>query len=1478
MIHLKLNASHPLTFITLCTLLTMSGCKGDKNSSSDGLGGAGGQDGGAETSIGDQSIACETSSECDDALFCNGKEVCRDGFCRPGKPPTCDDGIECTLDGCDEEERRCTHEGPDEDEDGHVDALCVDDAGAPLGDDCDDQDALSYPGNVEVCDPEHRDEDCDPTTFGKRDADRDGYYDAFCCNQQDDGEMLCGRDCDDHKTNVNPQGVEVCDFLDNDCNGEVDEGVAIVMYPDTDHDGHGDDSKAPVNTCAGAVGYAGINDDCDDSDPEVFKGQFEICDGKDNNCDPERLADEIKEQAPWYLDQDGDTYGDAGSTPVFSCYRPTGRVLSQNDCDDGDKTVNPNATEICDAKDNDCNGWADAKAMGVNNFEDDDGDLVADADCGGDDCDDNDPRTAGGAEEVCDHIDNNCNGEVDEQTVQNIWYVDKDGDGWGVVIGSALASCDPIPNRASKFGDCDDSDGAVHPDVTETCDGIDNDCDGKADEGASAFCKAENAVSACAQGFCQIFSCLPGFSDANNEYGDGCEKVVDPVFTEQVCTAHSECNNGNICDGLETCFEGKCRLGSPINCDLGNTVIDGDVVLASGLDLKTVEGAQTITGDLIIDSTQLTSLIGLESLTTLGGSLIVRDNQFLTRLSGSALSNLETVGGDIEITGNAALTNADLPSLLYADSITIANNPALVNLGGYASLVEVGTSINITDNSALEAITGFDALGTIDGSYSFYYGEGHNGCRGTGGLLIESNFSLIELSAFSHLQVNRGDLCVSTLNYTGQTRVPPPNEAATMTTTLAFPELRELGGALVVPSTTLVGAIQLPQLESAPYVAISGGSDGETDALMGVSIPVLESSGYLIIRNTGCNLATVDLSSLKSADILQLFLSCGRAGGNDVEVNLEALEKVDSDFWLTGEDPKSYFAGANDRDVVLRVPSWTEARSINISLGSDALSDLTFPALKQVDYRMALNIYSLSLKSIAAPALESVGSDLEINAPVTGALELIDFPSLLSVGSQLNINAEMPVVSTGSGLKTPQLAVVGDADSDEDLEPDNNGTVTLCTGVFNQQTNTFDNAACPSVNDLIERGYVGQADTCDECNQNPLPTGPDVVQVVPSEQHTCALLSDSTVHCWGANRSGVLGPNAVGGSHFPVQVTGLSFIKQIAGGDGHVCALDVEGVVHCWGDNTYGQLGNADAGTSSAVPVSVDGVFDVTAITSGRDHMCALSGTDLYCWGRNDFGQLGTGQTSAGAQPAPQGPTTATAFVSAASHYTCALNQIDGDRLLCWGYGPQGQLGYDPVQVCPAQSATSPCPTPYAVAVPTTPSELFTSATHACVTTTNNELYCWGSDVLGEIGAGGGNHFAPQLVSSDAYTSYGLGTNFSCGVQNDAGYCWGANLQLQCSDPSNPRIDIESGKAIFANVPAPQLVPGLPPVASIKGGGGHACAITTDKKLYCWGDNRWGQLGHSNPYSVTIDNELVASDSVPVMPVEWTGGGEVIFH
>jgi hypothetical protein len=138
------------------------------------------------------------------------------------------------------------------------------------GADCNDNDANAYPGNVEVCDAQGHDEDCNPSTFGTRDADGDKYVSDACCNRDRSGKMRCGTDCDDSKGGVHPHQNEVCNGHDDNCNGSIDEGVRMRVYPDADHDRYGDQGHTSQTLmCAHDLGndWVGNNLDCDDSAP-----------------------------------------------------------------------------------------------------------------------------------------------------------------------------------------------------------------------------------------------------------------------------------------------------------------------------------------------------------------------------------------------------------------------------------------------------------------------------------------------------------------------------------------------------------------------------------------------------------------------------------------------------------------------------------------------------------------------------------------------------------------------------------------------------------------------------------------------------------------------------------------------------------------------------------------------------------------------------------------------------------------------------------------------------------------------------------------------------------------------------------------------------------------------------------------------------------------------------------------------------------
>ena len=146
----------------------------------------------------------------------------------------------------------------------------------------------------------------------------------------------------------------MCDGKDNDCNGQTDEGVQTTFYRDVDNDGFGDATNT-TQACSTPGGFVSNNTDCDDHDDAVHPGAIEVCDEKDNDCNGQ-IDEGVK--TTFYRDQDQDSFGDATNT-TQACSTPDGYVSDNTDCDDHDNAVHPGATEVCDGKDNDCNGQVD---------------------------------------------------------------------------------------------------------------------------------------------------------------------------------------------------------------------------------------------------------------------------------------------------------------------------------------------------------------------------------------------------------------------------------------------------------------------------------------------------------------------------------------------------------------------------------------------------------------------------------------------------------------------------------------------------------------------------------------------------------------------------------------------------------------------------------------------------------------------------------------------------------------------------------------------------------------------------------------------------------------------------------------------------------------------------------------------------------------------------------------------------------------
>jgi len=308
--------------------------------------------------------------------------------------------------------------------------------------DCDDQDETVFDGAPELC---------EDVTQDPVDNDCDGSFDDADEDTDEDGETPCEGDCNDLDAEVHSGAVDhPGDGIDQDCDG----ADAVECFDDVDQDGWGGELlSSGGNSCTEGVQLGG---DCDDTDPAVYPGAEEICDGVDTDCDPSTTLPTPDVD----LDEDG----------VEAC---------AGDCNDADPWVYPGATELCDGEDNDC----DPRTAALNGEGDFDGDGVISCD----DCNDDDPELGHvGVREVCgDGEDTNCNGLPDELEMEECAaFLDDDRDSWcfsGRDFNNDADCMDPGELLAfdGSEGDCMEGDPLVFPGAPEVCgDEVDQDCDG----------------------------------------------------------------------------------------------------------------------------------------------------------------------------------------------------------------------------------------------------------------------------------------------------------------------------------------------------------------------------------------------------------------------------------------------------------------------------------------------------------------------------------------------------------------------------------------------------------------------------------------------------------------------------------------------------------------------------------------------------------------------------------------------------------------------------------------------------------------------------------------------------------------------------------------------------------------------------------------------------------------------------------------
>ncbi len=409
---------------------------------------------------------------------------------------------------------------PDDDGDGVPSAACG-------GSDCDDLDPSRFPGAIEVCDAD--DEDCDDATVGP-DADGDGEPYFGCCN----GPMRCGSDCDDTRRAINAGGIESCNGFDDDCDGRVDEEVAAISCADTDGDGRGP-LTITEQGCRIPLGATTTCNDCDDANPQRFVGATELCNGVDDNCN--LAVDEACE---------------CGTGEARACGSTTG------ECRPG--------TQRC---------------LGTPG--------LWEAGCGG---------ATGPVTETCDGLDNDCDGRIDEG-VLTTFFADCDADGFGDDATTREVCERPLETPSTcdravwvlEGRDCDDADPSVNVEarclprddggvdaggrdggvdvctpLPEACNGIDDDCDGRFDEGAFGPCGT--SVGECVAGVSLCVGGAPVCTGGSSPEPENCNGLDD------------DCN-GFVDDGDVIGAGFRCGRDTG-ECVRGTTLCVGGVIACDG--------------------------------------------------------------------------------------------------------------------------------------------------------------------------------------------------------------------------------------------------------------------------------------------------------------------------------------------------------------------------------------------------------------------------------------------------------------------------------------------------------------------------------------------------------------------------------------------------------------------------------------------------------------------------------------------------------------------------------------------------------------------------------------------------------------------------------------------------------------------------------------------------------------------------------